>query len=170
MRPVATARGVLTLALLAAVAGCGSGAASSFVDPGVLADRLTAAENRGDVEASLALFAGDGVRTGVPGCDQSDCRGTDNLRSSFQREAQVYMVKIVALAGSTVHDNVATQVFEVRDTLVTASGATRIVVTVVFTERDGRIASEQVINDVADPQTATYVQYLKDHPLQQIAS
>jgi hypothetical protein len=161
---------VVVLAVLSPLAtGCGSGASSSSVDPGVLTGRLIAAENSGDVESALALFTDDGLRRGVPGCDLSDCRGQDNLRASFQRGAQVYKVRLTPLAPASVNGITAEQVIEVSSTLVTAAGATRIVTTVVVTERAGRIASEQVVNNISDPQTASYVDYLKGHPLQQIA-
>src|SRR5258708_36474378 len=127
----------MVLALLSPLAaGCGSGAGSSSVDPGVLTGRLIAAENSGDVESAVALFTEDGLRRGVPGCDLSDCRGQVNLRASFQRGAQVYKVKLTPLASVSVNGTTAEQVIEVASTLVTAAGATRIVITAVVTEHD----------------------------------
>jgi uncharacterized protein (TIGR02246 family) len=134
--------------------------AASSLGPEELVRQYFAARNSGDVDRALALFTDDAVYSGGTGvCMASPCVGKEAIGQEIARLTAASRAEIVESQISG--DRVDVRIEISGGAAMRAAGVDRVVNLVTAQVRDTRIADFRVTNDQTDPQTATWLAFLR---------
>jgi LPXTG-motif cell wall-anchored protein len=149
-------RPIRVVALLAFALTAFSSMALAQADPGALYRQWLEAQNRGDVEAQLALLTDDAVLDSQ-GTPCTPCVGKDAIRRELERRAGASVADTIV--DQQVSGNTATTRFENRGALAAAAGVERLIRITTVEVRGDRIAVVRGRLDTGDPQTARAVAF-----------
>ena len=130
-------------------------------DPATVFQRFIDTRNHGDVAGALALVTDDIRLIGGPRCTEaSPCIGKEAVRTDLHgfiaEHAHITIVGAPQVAGTTVRARL-----EARNDLTRRAGIDRFINDVTVELRDSMIARTRAVSDASDPQTATYLAYVR---------
>jgi hypothetical protein len=134
------------------------------VDPASLAQRDVAAQSRGDVAVSLALYGDDAIVQGGGLC-WTPCVGKAAVQKELER--RVAAKNHAKIIGQYVSGNVAVVKTEVRlidkfgAPIEWSPGVDRIIVWNIYEVTGGKIAVVTLVGQRTDPQTARFIAWLR---------
>ena len=138
-----------------------STAAPAQVDPASLAEQELAAESRGDVGATLALYRDDAI-VEYGGLCWSPCVGKAAIRKELERRvAAENQFKII---GKYVSGNVAVVQTELRIGYIEKSGVDRVIVWNIYEVTGDKVAVATLMGQRTDPQTARFIEWFRLQP------
>jgi hypothetical protein len=128
------------------------------VDPLSLAKEDLAAESRGDVAATLALYA-DNALVQYGGLCWEPCVGKVAIQKEIER--RVAAKNEWKIIGSYVSGNVAVVQTELKIGFIEYTGVDHVVVWCLYEVVDDKIATVRLVGQLTDPGTKRFVQYGK---------
>jgi len=132
------------------------------VDPVTLGQQWLDALNAGNLDAAMAFFTDDAVFQGSRGCLAAPCVGTAAVRAEFATFVADHLR--VTVISSQVSGNTVTGKVEAASDTIRAAGVERIVLSYTVEWRGDKIASNRLVLDASDAQTATLLASLAAMP------
>lgn len=161
MKKIAILVSMLAIALAGVFAmSFGSSTASAADDPQTAFQTFIDAVNADDGSAMAASFTPNGYFEEFDPNGTFGIFGTAALQSAFSEGVGTHAV----VTGSSVSGSTVSGTVEVSDDQSQAAGVARYVQTFVATADGDKLASFVLHYDTSDAQTATLLQYEKDHP------
>ena len=132
------------------------------VDPVTLGQQWLDALNAGNLDAAMAFMTDDAVWEGTGGCLDAPCVGTAAVRAEFATFVADHLR--VTVISSQVSGNTVTGKVEAASDTIRAAGVERIVLSYTVEWRGDKIASNRLVLDASDAQTATLLASLAAMP------